>query len=283
MSLLSRKIPLRKAACIEIRLPKPPCGCSRRSPGLDPGQFRSGAWQPQKLADVVSNKIGPVAAAVCARRSQQADHAIDWGRTRRKESCGRSIGADSAPGCARRTARQRVCFFYGAHEEERLKGLPGLVLAARDGAVCVGTVDGAVWISHLKAERDRAWGCAQPAGYGRPTTRCTSSKIVAGNAGLGTATSTCPSTTAGRRAGRSSHLPRDRLSREDEVGYLSFDFHNGAMSTSQCYRLRDAFLYARARPPGSSCCWAAPISGPTVSTSTRSRRVRTPVESWRND
>ena len=35
---------------------------------------------------------------------------------------------------------------------------------------------------------------------------------------------------------------------EDEVGYLSFDFYNGAMSTSQCTRLRDAFLHARARP-----------------------------------
>ena len=35
---------------------------------------------------------------------------------------------------------------------------------------------------------------------------------------------------------------------EDEVGYLSFDFYNGAMSTSQCYRLRDAFLHARSRP-----------------------------------
>ena len=37
-------------------------------------------------------------------------------------------------------------------------------------------------------------------------------------------------------------------SEEDEVGYLSFDFYNGAMSTSQCYRLRDAFLHARSRP-----------------------------------
>jgi putative two-component system hydrogenase maturation factor HypX/HoxX len=35
---------------------------------------------------------------------------------------------------------------------------------------------------------------------------------------------------------------------EDQVGYLSFDFYNGAMSTSQCYRLRDAFLHARSRP-----------------------------------
>ena len=35
---------------------------------------------------------------------------------------------------------------------------------------------------------------------------------------------------------------------EDQVGYLSFDFYNGAMSTAQCNRLRDAFLHARSRP-----------------------------------
>ena len=37
-------------------------------------------------------------------------------------------------------------------------------------------------------------------------------------------------------------------SEEEQVGYLSFDFYNGAMSTAQCYRLRDAFLHARSRP-----------------------------------
>ncbi len=35
---------------------------------------------------------------------------------------------------------------------------------------------------------------------------------------------------------------------EGQVGYLLFDFYNGAMSTEQCYRLRDAFLHARSRP-----------------------------------
>ena len=29
------------------------------------------------------------------------------------------------------------------------------------------------------------------------------------------------------------------------VGYLHFDFYNGAMSTDQCRRLRDAYRYAR--------------------------------------
>jgi methylenetetrahydrofolate dehydrogenase (NADP+) / methenyltetrahydrofolate cyclohydrolase len=33
-----------------------------------------------------------------------------------------------------------------------------------------------------------------------------------------------------------------------EVGYLHFDFYNGAMSTEQCQRLREAFLRIRRRP-----------------------------------
>ena len=31
------------------------------------------------------------------------------------------------------------------------------------------------------------------------------------------------------------------------MGYLHFDFYNGAMSTDQCRRLREAYLYARSR------------------------------------
>jgi putative two-component system protein, hydrogenase maturation factor HypX/HoxX len=39
-----------------------------------------------------------------------------------------------------------------------------------------------------------------------------------------------------------------RYVEEQGVGRLFFDFHNGAMSTDQCYRLRDAFLFARGQP-----------------------------------
>jgi len=39
-----------------------------------------------------------------------------------------------------------------------------------------------------------------------------------------------------------------RYDEEGGVGYLSFDFYNGAMSTLQCNRLRNAFLFARRRP-----------------------------------
>jgi putative two-component system hydrogenase maturation factor HypX/HoxX len=50
-----------------------------------------------------------------------------------------------------------------------------------------------------------------------------------------------------------ARLPADHTYREIAyhehagVGYLRFDFYNGAMSAEQCLRLRDAYRYARAR------------------------------------
>src|SRR3954463_10970762 len=44
------------------------------------------------------------------------------------------------------------------------------------------------------------------------------------------------------------HTYRDIWYEEDAgVGYLHFDFYNGAMSTEHCRRLREAYLYARSR------------------------------------
>jgi putative two-component system hydrogenase maturation factor HypX/HoxX len=72
-------------------------------------------------------------------------------------------------------------------------------------------------------------------------------------------------------------------SEEGEVGYLSFNFYNGAMSTSQCYRLRDAFLHARSRPTkvivllGGPDFWSNGIHLNTIEAS-----VDPAQESWRN-
>jgi putative two-component system hydrogenase maturation factor HypX/HoxX len=82
---------------------------------------------------------------------RQADRAIDWTRDTTAEIARKIRAADSAPGVLG-TVLGRSCYFFGAHEEERLQGPPGEVLARRDGAICIGTVDGALWISHLKAK-----------------------------------------------------------------------------------------------------------------------------------
>jgi putative two-component system hydrogenase maturation factor HypX/HoxX len=70
---------------------------------------------------------------------------------------------------------------------------------------------------------------------------------------------------------------------EADVGYLSFDFYNGAMSTTQCYRLRNTFLYARSRPTrviallGGRDFWSNGIDLNVIEAS-----VNPAEESWRN-
>src|ERR1700720_4412280 len=116
---------------------------------IESGEFRSGSWQPQKLSHVSPSLRG------CLRPPmRQADRAIDWMQDKTAMIVRKIRAADSAPGVLG-TLLGKTCFLYGAHEEERLNGPPGRVLARRDGAICIGTVDGAVWISHLK-DKDEA-------------------------------------------------------------------------------------------------------------------------------
>ena len=218
---------------------------------IETGELKSGSWKPEKLSDALSYARGRLRPPM-----KQADRAVDWTRDDTATIIRKVRAADSAPGVLS-TLLGTNCFLYGAHQEDRIKGPPGKVVARRDGAICIGTVDGAVWISHLKAKDDpkaheeachlaqSGVGCdlcdaefCSVAGIKLPATQ------VLGPLLRGVPRLQCRST---RRltiapSGRSS------IAEEGQVGYLSFDFYNGAMSTSQCYRLRDAFLHARSRP-----------------------------------
>ena len=87
------------------------------------GQFRSGAWQPQKLADVASSGSAPLRGRL-RPPMRQADRAIDWGQDTTERIVRTIRAADSAPGVLGELLG-KSCFFYGAHEEERTQGLAG--------------------------------------------------------------------------------------------------------------------------------------------------------------
>jgi putative two-component system protein, hydrogenase maturation factor HypX/HoxX len=124
---------------------------------------------------------------------------------------------------------------FGAHREQALRAWPGDVIATRTGAICRATVDGAVWITHLKRKDEGAERF-----FKLPATRALSL------AGIELAV---PEIAAPIDAA----IPDDRTHREivyherAGVGYLRFEFYNGAMSTEQCARLREAYVHARAR------------------------------------
>jgi putative two-component system protein, hydrogenase maturation factor HypX/HoxX len=252
---------------------------------IESGAYWSGAWWPEKLADGAH----PVSPSLRGRQRppmRQSDRSIDWRRDTTAMIVRRIRAADSAPGVLN-TLLSKSCYLYGAHEEERLKGSPGRILAKRDGGICIGTVDGAVWISHLKAkeETEPQEECSRLARVGSEP--CHS--VVAGiklpaTQILGSLLRDVPEARLPIDAQVDHRTYREIVyTEEDEIGYLSFDFYNGAMSSSQCYRLRDGFLHARARPTrvivllGGPDFWSNGIHLNTIEAS-----VDPAAESWRN-
>jgi putative two-component system protein, hydrogenase maturation factor HypX/HoxX len=213
-------------------------------------KFESRHFQPEPLdynRDDVRGCLRPL--------MRQRDRVIDWGRDPAEVILRKIRAADSAPG-VQDTLYGKRYFLYGAHEEDRLKGAPGQILAQRDGAICRGTVDGAVWITHLKARFEE--NLRDVAVLPKSGGECQNGDAVTCVAlGLKLPAAQALGAVAKRfsKSVLSIDAPADhRTFREitywekDAVGYLSFDFYNGAMSTEQCYRLRNALLFARRRP-----------------------------------
>ncbi len=162
---------------------------------------------------------------------KQADRSIDW-RVDSTAAVLRKIrGADGTPGVRDEVLGVPV-FVYDAHAEGRLAGAPGDVIAQRDGAILRATVDGAVWITHLKRASDEGAQLKLPAA------------MVLGERVASLPEAPLPiAADVGYPTWRAVRYEEDGL-----VGYLHFPFYNGAMGSSACERLRAAFAYARLRP-----------------------------------
>ena len=160
---------------------------------------------------------------------RQPDRAIDWSADSTAIAMRRIHAAEGHPGVLDAVAG--IAFhLFGAHREDTLRGAPGEIVAQRHGAICRATVDGAVWISHLK----------RPGHFKLPAARALA---VAGHE------LDVPELPTPLHAAPFAPRTFREIAYEERrgVGYLSFDFYNGAMSTDQCRRLLDAYRYARAR------------------------------------
>jgi putative two-component system hydrogenase maturation factor HypX/HoxX len=150
---------------------------------------------------------------------RQSSRTIEWTTDSTETVLRRIRAAEGHPGVLD-TIEGVEFHMFGAHREATLRGTPGEIVAVRHGAICRATVDGAVWISHLKA----------PDGFKLPAVRALE---LAGVELL------VP------EAGDWSEISYEE---RDGVGYLHFDFYNGAMSTEQCRRLLEAYREALTRP-----------------------------------
>jgi len=156
---------------------------------------------------------------------KQADRQIDWSHHNTDEILARIHAADGIPGVLDQLGETRV-FLHNACAERELKGRPGDIIAtASNGAICRATIDGAVWIGHVKPKLDAGGGIKLPA------THVVGHVLPVGLPHIETT------------AEFFDDHPVKEIQCEiiGKIGYLHFRFHNGAMSTSQCRLLLEAY------------------------------------------
>lgn len=157
----------------------------------------------------------------------QDDRSFDW-EASTDHIVRRIRAADGAPGVRTEVAGLKV-FAYDAHHGFSAPGRPGTLLGRRQGAVLVATGDGAVWLGHLRTAE--AQGCKLPATsvLGERLRGVPHSPLAPGIE---------PDPPAYRQV---------RYRRRGAIGWLAFDFYNGAMSAGHCRRFLAALRHAAAQ------------------------------------
>jgi len=155
----------------------------------------------------------------------QNHRAIQWQKDTSKEILKKIYMSDSHPGVLDEILGVK-CYIYGGWLEDRLKGKkPKEILAKRDGAICISTIDGAIWITHLK----------EVGKFKLPATYVLKDRL---------------------KGIKEDRLPLvfDKSYKtfyeiscdvKDKVAYLHFNFHNGAFSSDKCMKLKYAFEYIK--------------------------------------
>ena len=154
----------------------------------------------------------------------QAKRAIDWLKDDTQIIIDKIHFSDSFPGVLDEIFGVS-CYLFGVWREDKFRGKPKEILAKRDGAICLGTIDGAVWITHLK----------EVGKFKLPATYVLKERLE----GI-----------------KEDRLPllfdksyntfyETSVEKRDNVAYLCFNFHNGAMSAEQCIRLKYAIEYLK--------------------------------------
>jgi putative two-component system protein, hydrogenase maturation factor HypX/HoxX len=197
---------------------------------------------------------------------RRSDRAIDWRNDDTVTILRKIRAADGSPG-ALDQIRGIDCYLYDAHIEGGIRGArPGDIIARRDGAVCRATRDGALWITHLRRANDAE-------AFKLPASMVLGEKLA-----------DIPELPLPPQV-RVEHRTWQPIRYEEDgrVGWLHFDFYNGAMSTRQCETLREAYVYARSRPTqvivlgGGSDFWSNGIHLNLIEASEHPAE-----ESWRN-
>ncbi|AEV81823.1 formyl transferase [Actinoplanes sp. SE50] len=174
--------------------------------------------------------FSPVPASVAAPRPmmRQSDRSFDWGDA--TDAILRRIrAADGSPGVLTEVGGLPA-YAYDAHRGAARGARPGALLSRRQGAVLVATGDGSLWIGHLRP--------AGPGGIKVPATTALGERLR-GVPNSPLEAHAQPEAPAAYR--------QVRYRRTGAIGWLHFDFYNGAMAPGHCRRLLAALRHAAAQ------------------------------------
>ena len=211
-------------------------------------RFESQSFQPEPLDYLKGDVRGELRPLM-----QQPTRKIDWTNDTVAEIIKKINAADSFPGVLDNINGQEY-YLYGAHQESLTlvwqslfrNWTPGNIIAQRNGAILRVAIDGLVWISHLKPKNvpeialfKRITGHDKPLAIKLPAAKV-----------LGSFLSEVPELSVDALQRNHDELSFREIWYEEnnQVGYLHFDFHNGAMSTGQCKRLLESYRLALQRP-----------------------------------
>jgi putative two-component system hydrogenase maturation factor HypX/HoxX len=192
---------------------------------------------------------------------KQPDRAINWKKHKTDEILRRINAADGSPGVLDEIYGKPV-FMFNAHKESRLTGKAGEIIATANHSVCRATVDGAIWIGHLKPKLESG-----AKGIKLPATFVLKDLLPKAASGASTLKDLLSKTIKHIeidyfKPGRELPCQEVWYEQEAHVAYIYFPFHNGGMSTEQCQLLLSVYQHVATLPVkaivlmGGEECWS---------------------------
>ena len=153
-------------------------------------------------------------------------------------------------------------FMFNAHKETHLTGKPGEIIATANHAICRATVDGAIWIGHLKPKLEPG-----EKGIKLPATFVLKDLLPKANPGASTLKTLLSKTIKHieidyTKPGRQLPCQEVWYEQDGDVAYIYSHFHNGGMSTEQCQLLLSVYQQVSTLPGkvivlmGGEECWS---------------------------
>ena len=185
--------------------------------------FQNDDFQPMELSDFDPSKIGK-----WHNSTKQSDYQFSWNENA-NDILRKIHAADSEPGVLMELLGNEY-YVFGGHLEDYLTGESGRILGKRNQAICLATKDKAIWLTHLKENKEGA--------IKLPATIVLSKELELIQELMFSPFEIKSGNT----------FQEIRYEEDGSIGYIYFDFYNGAMGTDQCNRLKKTIIEAKKRP-----------------------------------